>query len=294
MKHMPDIQEGFPHTLYEKNKDIHICFSEDMGELAKEEAHHHDHDDEDPIEVHQLSAYRNTFYHERIWKQLHTLETGSHILEIGAGSGFDAQQLMHRYVVTISDVSPETLNRTHQKLGDKVNYVAADGEHLPFEDSVFDAVYMIAVFHHFESPQKALEECKRVLKQDGQLIIGIEPNSFYFKPMQYIQGALYRLTKTDPHHISKADQMMTGFSQRQLKDFLKSTNFSQIQIQPVWFISGWVHYALEFMFRAFSLKKRIVPPRFLEKMFVKLDEYIFSFALLRNLCWHWTTSGKKR
>ncbi len=293
MKKLPQIQDGFPHRLYEKNSSIHLCFSENMSELAKEEAHHHDHDEDDPIETHQLTTYRNTFYHARIWDRLKRLERGSHILEIGAGSGFDAKEFADAYALTLSDVSPETLNRTYAKMGEKATYVAADGEHLPFAHESFDAVYMIAVFHHFEKFERALSECVRVLKPGGQIIIGIEPNSFYFKPLKYVQGILYKITKTDPHHISKADQQMTGFSRAQLLQFFSEASLIDIDITPVWFLAGWVHYILEFIFRTFSLRKRIVLPRFFEKVLVSVDEFFFSLPFFKHLCWHWTVMGKK-
>jgi ubiquinone/menaquinone biosynthesis C-methylase UbiE len=46
----------------------------------------------------------------------------------------------------------------------------ADVYELPFEDSVFDLVYMIAVIGEIPRPEKAMAEFQRVLKPEGKLV----------------------------------------------------------------------------------------------------------------------------
>lgn len=287
----------FTCTQY-KDTNIQVCYAEEMSDLAKEEAHHHDHDDEDATDVHQLDAWRNEYYHAYIWKVLQGVEKGSRLLEIGAGSGYDAKHLIDDYSVVLTDVSPETLFRLQQSLGDKANrvsaYLACDGEHLPFADKQFEGVYMIAVFHHFEQPARALAECSRVLKPGGRLLLGIEPNMTYFRPLKWFQKILYRITHTDPHHISQADAQMIGFSKGQFSILLKNGDWKDISIKPMWFLVGWLHYILEFVYRAFKLKKRIRISRKVEKMLVSIDEFLFKIPGVKYLCWHWIVTARKK
>ncbi len=41
------------------------------------------------------------------------------------------------------------------------------GEALPLTDASVDMVFISMVFHHFETPHKAVEECHRVLRAEG-------------------------------------------------------------------------------------------------------------------------------
>lgn len=54
-----------------------------------------------------------------------------------------------------------------------VNFLCGVAEHLPFASCSFDTVHMRSVIDHFRAPDLALLEAYRVLKNDGQLIIGI-------------------------------------------------------------------------------------------------------------------------
>lgn len=285
---------------YEDNR-VWVCYSKDMSELAHEEAEHHDHDEENPHVVHQLHAWRNVYYHREIWRAMWTIPKGGVLLEIGAGSGFDAQHFIRDYHLVLTDVSPQTLNRLSTQL-DSIQevklseplYVACDGEHLPFASAQFDAVYMVATFHHFEEYGRALAECTRVLKPGGLLLLGIEPNKTYFKPLKHIQKILYRLTHTDPHHISHADAKMEGFSKGQFEIVFKNGNWTDIEIRPMWFFAGWMHYMLEFIFRTFRLSKRIHVPRALEKGIVAFDELLFQIPGFSFFAWHWIVTAKKK
>ena len=200
------------------NKHIWLCYAKNMGELAKEEAKHHDEDDEDPVTVHQLNAWRNTYYHQHITNTLMNIAKGSHLLEIGAGSGNDAKPLFPEYYLTLTDVSSKTLNRTYHRLQqsgapiEDIQFIACDGEHLPFADNQFGGVFMVATFHHFEHPERGINEVHRVLTSGGTVILGVEPNKTYFKLIHIFQHILFKLTHTDTEHISKADAEMEGFS----------------------------------------------------------------------------------
>ncbi len=44
-------------------------------------------------------------------------------------------------------------------------------EEMPFPDDFFDIVYIISTFDHFENPKKAIDECYRVLKESGHLVL---------------------------------------------------------------------------------------------------------------------------
>jgi len=280
--------------VYEKKNNVIVALPTELGELAKEEAEYHDHLEDDANNVHQLNAWRNVYYHTRLHSAIKELRPGSLILEIGAGSGHDAQHFLPDYKMVLSDISSKTLERLSTKLhSTNATYVAADGMHLPFADNTFDSLYMVAVWHHFSDYGEALKEFARVLKSGGKLCIWVEPNKTYFLPLKIIRPIMSRLTHTDEHNVSHADAEMTGFSYRKINYVLHEGKWEKVSVRPMWLFAGWIQYILEFTFRAFKLKKRIVLPLWLEKGIVAVDEMLFKIPGFKHLGWHWTIGANK-
>lgn len=79
-------------------------------------------------------------------------------------------------VIGVDIILPEQKPKNYSKM------VKADVmKKLPFKDQSFDTVIMSGVIEHLENPMKALEECKRVLKEDGRLLL--ETPNPYFIPV---------------------------------------------------------------------------------------------------------------
>lgn len=280
---------------YEQQGAPFLAWPTNMSELAREEAEYHDYFDEQAVEVHQLERPRNLIYHTRIWDMLKKVPKGGRLLEIGAGSGFDAQKLAQEYELVLTDISPKTLDRlAHALKSSNTTYVACDGEKLPFENESFAGVYMIATWHHLEHPDAGLKEAHRVLKPGGMVVMGIEPNAFYFKPIKHLRKLLCGATHTHADGGSHADAEMEGFTYKQMDVMLKSGDWTDVSIQPMWIVAGWMHYGLEFAYRAFKLKKRIVVPAGIERSLVAFDEFLFTLPLMKHVGWHWIISAKKK
>ena len=83
-------------------------------------------------------------------------------LEIGCGRG-SLQDLVTDYVgVDISDSLKEYFHKS---------FYQASATELPFEDNTFDAIWTYAVLEHVPHPEKCLKEIRRVLKNNGILIL---------------------------------------------------------------------------------------------------------------------------
>ena len=91
----------------------------------------------------------------------HGLENGT-ILEVGAGSGL-LQDIVRRYVGT--DVSSRAHRFFHKP------FVEASATRLPFADNSFDAMWSIWVLEHIASPEQALAEIRRVVKDKGVVLL---------------------------------------------------------------------------------------------------------------------------
>jgi ubiquinone/menaquinone biosynthesis C-methylase UbiE len=97
-------------------------------------------------------------------------------LEVGIGTGRFASPLGIKFGVEPSEaMSLIALNR-----GIKV--IKGHAEKLPFEDNSFDFVLFVTTICFLDDISKALKEAYRVLKENGEIIIGlIDKNSYLGK-----------------------------------------------------------------------------------------------------------------
>lgn len=85
------------------------------------------------------------------------------LLEIGAGSGWQAQRLAENgYSVEAIDIGSSTYS--DHRIWPIVEY---DGQHIPFPDRYFDVVFSSNVLEHIPHLKEYQDEIKRVLKPDG-------------------------------------------------------------------------------------------------------------------------------
>jgi ubiquinone/menaquinone biosynthesis C-methylase UbiE len=106
------------------------------------------------------------------------LEVTSHVLEVGAGSGFYSVEVA-RHVsegqLELLDLQPEMLKKAQRKLKAKdisnIGYAVADAGLLPFKENSFDALFLVAVLGEIANQKAFLIEARRVLKPEGVLSI---------------------------------------------------------------------------------------------------------------------------
>lgn len=105
---------------------------------------------------------------------------GKKVLDAGAGTGRLTLRLKKAGAeVTALDVSPEMLALLKQK-NPEIKTMEGDMEAMPFEDETFDMVFSSLVLVHLKEITPFLDECYRVLKDGGRLIL---VNVHFRKPM---------------------------------------------------------------------------------------------------------------
>ncbi len=106
------------------------------------------------------------------------IKDGMYVLEIGPGPGTFTREAAARvgkgkvFAVDIQRGVIMTLKKRLQKDITHAVLCVASAYELPFSDSVFDRVFMVAVLAEIPDRKRALHEMKRVLKDDGLLGIG--------------------------------------------------------------------------------------------------------------------------
>lgn len=107
---------------------------------------------------------------------------GTRILEIGGccspmTTGLPAE-------ITSLDIDMQTLQvgrMASDRRGQRLTYVCADANELPFQSGSFDWVVMFSTLHHFADPSQVLKDLTRVLKPTGQIATLCEPLGHYYQ-----------------------------------------------------------------------------------------------------------------
>mgnify|MGYP001300052393 CR=1 FL=1 len=100
------------------------------------------------------------------------------VLEIGTSTGFTAIELakMVGCKITAIDINEDSLkiatsNSESYGVRENIKFICADAMDLPFEDGEFDFVFAGNVISYIPNREKALQEYKRVLKDNGVLFV---------------------------------------------------------------------------------------------------------------------------
>lgn len=117
-----------------------------------------------------------TFGQDRRWRRelISRLEPGpgAHILDLGAGTGDLAVDILQRHpdaIVVAADLTPEMIQHGRNRPeAAGVRWLIADAEHLPFQTNRFDAVVSGFLLRNLGDLAHSLKEQLRVLSQNGR------------------------------------------------------------------------------------------------------------------------------
>jgi ubiquinone/menaquinone biosynthesis C-methylase UbiE len=104
------------------------------------------------------------------------------VLDIGCGAGGKTVYYASKGVKKIIGVEilgkyREEAEELARKYGveDKFEFVCADASETPFDEGTFDTIIMNDAMEHVGQPEKVLEECYRILKNNGRLYLNFPP-----------------------------------------------------------------------------------------------------------------------
>ncbi len=141
------------------------------------------------------------------------------LLEIGCGFGeflAEAQKIIGQ--VYGIDLVQDQLRAAKTRISGNSSVLMADGEYLPFGDHVFDFILMKGVVHHLGNPRQVFKEARRVLLDNGKLIIFEgNPSSWYRK---FVLGI------ADLLRIEHESSLFPHLSSDKIEAFLRKTGFS--------------------------------------------------------------------
>ena len=110
--------------------------------------------------------------YERLYELLCPVVRHKTVLELATGTGLIAKNIVNAAAhIEATDASAEMIvEASRDNHSTKLHFSVQDMFRLPYADKSFDVVIVSNALHIVPQPEKALQEIKRVLKDDGVLI----------------------------------------------------------------------------------------------------------------------------
>ena len=110
--------------------------------------------------------------YEMMYEMIQPVVRHKTVLELATGTGLIAKHIVNAAAhIEATDASPEMIAEAKRdNHSAKLHFSVQDMFRLPYADQSFDVVIVSNALHIVPQPEKALQEIKRVLKDDGTLI----------------------------------------------------------------------------------------------------------------------------
>jgi len=205
------------------------------------------------FEKYREQKLRTNFFNSLIRK---LIKKSGRILDIGCAYGFYLKYLENDYETYGIDISLHAVEKAKQ-ICKHSKIAVMSAERLEFKNNFFDLILCLDILEHLINPRKCLDDCKKILKDNGFLIVGVPNTKSILKKLKGTEWFAYR----DKTHISIFDKekweelfkehnfeilkcFSEGFWDIPYVKFLKS-------LQKVFLIPGVIQY---------KLKRILIPP----------------------------------
>lgn len=152
----------------------------------------------------EIENYRYGYETPFIPKLLCRNVNNKELLEIGVGNGIDGSQLIKNGAIyTGLDITENHLKlaETNFKLNDLPYKAFINGDLLDLSiDEKYDVVYSFGVLHHISHEDKYLKRIFHLLKNDGELRIGLYSKYSFFNIYMFVTWVLKNKCKVPFNH----------------------------------------------------------------------------------------------
>jgi ubiquinone/menaquinone biosynthesis C-methylase UbiE len=282
---------------------IPILLPPQLEEFKILEAKFHTNEADEFVERHLKFSYRVSRYHDDYLTCFRDYQEGAVVLEVSGGGGLEACRLKDMGLTVIeSDIALGMVKRARKRATDEGQnahsvFVVCDAELLPCQDHSLDAILIVAALHHLPSPNRFFTAAKRALKPGGLLVIGFEPNRWpYFTVipvLRLLNRLLHPHRNINPGETSIGDMETTGFVEADFERFLREEGLKKVRLQRIWYINGFVQFAVSYINRNRPVERLIDLPYTLQRALVTFDDFLSRVPLLRRFCWHWTLVAQR-
>lgn len=190
------------------------------------------------------SGYYDQIYYkgsriQRLWHYLkfynfkNKIPSNNKVLDIGCGPGTFSSFFSAKKYCGI-DIAQNQIKYAKKKYSKKQFKVIRNK--IPYPKNHFDTIVLIEIIEHLTNKEttKLLKESKRVLKENGQILISTPNYNSFWPVLEYILNLISKV-KYEEQHINK-------FTKKKLHLFLKNRKFININISTMLFISPFLFF----------------------------------------------------
>lgn len=173
------------------------------------------------------------------------------ILDLGCGPGTFTATLPKGRAVYGLDMAQRQIAYAQKRYGHAGRFIVGSATKIPFPDESLDLIISIEFIEHLtaENVGQMLKEVYRCLKRQGHFIL-TTPNYRSLWPV--LERIVYKITG-----MNYAQQHLTHFTPRRLRQVLLSQDFEIVELRPYLFLSpfgamihwDWANRAFDFEFR---------------------------------------------
>lgn len=163
------------NTIYQKIANFYDSSSQLWETIWGEHMHHGYYGRNGKHKINRRQAQINLIEELLISSQI---TQAQNILDVGCGIGGSSLYLSDKFnsYATGISLSPVQVSRAKERaketnFSDKTEFIVANALEMPFEDNTFDLVWSLESGEHMPDKEKFLQECYRVLKPNGRLIL---------------------------------------------------------------------------------------------------------------------------
>ncbi len=201
---------------------------------------------------------QSKWHHLKFKRVAREFESGMRHLDIACGPGTFISTLSEGIESVGVDIAEQQLQyATEHYSGAHRHFQRMEPGRLPFPDGSFDIASSVELIEHIpsEEAKRLLEECRRVLKPSGKLVI-TTPN--YQGLWPWIERLLNRFSS-----VSYEDQHITRYRPGTLRALLAEAGFKEVQVETCLFSAPFAA-ALGWSFSDFidRIEPAILPRRF--------------------------------
>ncbi|HHW68590.1 MAG: S-adenosylmethionine-dependent methyltransferase [Defluviitaleaceae bacterium] len=170
---------------------------------AKEKTRRHFNETAD----HYVDSHDGKFVQHMYTSLLKELEkfTSGKLLDIGCGNGDFLGLIKDRGLELHGiDLAENMVKVAKKRYGDIAQIILGDAENLPYEEGMFDVIICNASFHHYTNPRAVLAQMRRVLKNNGVLLIG---DPWMPQPLRGLMNYFTRFSNEGDFHYYGKEEM---------------------------------------------------------------------------------------
>ena len=185
-----------------------------------------------------LREFIQARYELPILQKMTSIKNPVNVLEIGCGSGYGTsliQKIFNPQHITAIDLDEKMIEKAVKRDLKNVSFKVMDASKLNFKDNQFDAVFDFGIIHHIPNWKDCIGELKRVLKNNGEIILeDLSIDTFNTLPGRFFKAICehpYDAMYTQDEFISYL--AVSGFKLLNFKEYYPLKTFKHFSLNAI-------------------------------------------------------------